>query len=163
MVKKHNNVSSKGRSTSGRKKENRFKQAYDVKWGIVLVVVLVLVVFNVLGVRSLVTEYIWNRLRPTPTSTPSQKINISPATGLDTDQTSYVKQAVEQLAEKLNLKKEEIEVISVKQKEWGDSSLGCPQKGKLYIQSITSGYEIELLAKGKKYIYHGGLNRVVSC
>lgn len=163
MVKKHNNTSSKGRSTFGRKKENKWGQNNNAKWGIILVVILVFVVFNVFGTRSLVTEYIWNRLRPTPTPTPFQIINISPAAGLDTDQTSYVKRAVENLAVKLNLKKENIELVSAKQKEWGDSSLGCPQKGKLYIQSITSGYEIELSAKGKKYIYHGGLNRVVSC
>jgi len=152
MVKKHK-----------AEKENSLKRTDDAKWGILLVVILVFIIFNVLGVRSLVTQYIWNKFRPTPTSTPKQIINISPAAGLDTDQASYVKRAVENLAARLNLKKEDIELISVKQKEWGDSSLGCPQKGKLYIQSITSGYEITLSAKGKKYIYNGGLNRVVSC
>lgn len=152
MVKKHKS-----------KQEDNLKRADDVKWGIILVVILAFIVFNVLGIRSLVTGYLWNRLRSTPTPTPKLIIKISPAIGLNTDQASYTKLAVENLALRLNLKKEDISLLSVKQKEWGDSSLGCPQKGKLYIQSITSGYEIELSAGGRKYIYHGGLNRVVSC
>lgn len=144
------------------RKENKWELNDNVRWGIVLVIVILFIVFNILGTRSLIIKA-WNKLLPTPTPTPFQNINISPATGLDTDQASYVKQAVEKLTTSLNLKREDVELVSVKQKEWADSSLGCPQKGKLYIQSITSGYEIELSAKGKKYIYHGGLNRVVSC
>lgn len=144
------------------RKETNIELNTSTKWVIVLAVITLLIVLNILGTRNLIIKT-WNKLRPTPTPTPSQKINISPAEGLNTDQASYAKLAEENLAVRLKIKKEDITLQSVKQKEWGDSSLGCPQKGKLYIQSITSGYEIALSAKGKKYIYHGGLNRVVSC
>ncbi len=151
MVKKHKD-----------NKENIKELNTSTKWVIVLAVITLFIVLNILGTRNLIIRT-WNKLRPTPTPTPSQKINISPAERLNTDQSSYAKLAVENLLARLKLKKDDISLLNVKQKEWGDSSLGCPQKGKLYIQSVTSGYEIELSAKGKKYIYHGGLNRVVSC
>ncbi len=98
-----------------------------------------------------------------PASVPIQNINISPAAGLETDQSDYTKLAIEALTAKLKIKKEDISVQKVQATQWNDSSLGCPQKGKLYIQSITTGFVIELSAQGKKYIYNGGLNRVVSC
>lgn len=144
------------------KKENQWELNKNARWGIALAVAVLFIAFNILGTRSLIIKT-WNKLLPTPTSTPLSSINISPAAGLTTDQAIYVKQAVEALAFKLKIKKEDIKVISVKEKEWNDSSLGCPEKGKLYIQSITSGYLIELSARSKTYIYHGGLNRVVSC
>lgn len=144
------------------KKENKWELNDNTKWVIVLVIVIFFVVFNILGTRSLIIKA-WNKLIPTPTPTPSQNINISPAAGLTTDQMVYVEQAIDALATKLKMKKDDIKVVSVKEKEWNDSSLGCPEKGKLYIQSITAGYLIELSVRSKTYIYHGGLNRVVSC
>lgn len=94
---------------------------------------------------------------PGPTS------EIMPPGSLNTDQTAYVKLAKTDLAAKLNKTIEEVKVKSVRVKEWNDSSLGCPKRGQLYIQSITSGYLIELAVGSKTYIYHGGLNRVVTC
>lgn len=152
MAKKHKNI----------KKENKLEWNDNMRWGIALIVIFIFILFNILGTRSLILKA-WNKLRPTPTPTPSPKVNISPAEGLSTDQANYVKLAIDTLSSKLKIKKDNIVVISVKDYQWNDSSLGCPQKGKLYIQAITPGYLIELSVAGKNYIYHGGLNRVVSC
>lgn len=152
MVKKRKN----------KKKEKDIKLNTNTKWIIILVVITVFVIFNVLGTRSLLKSVL-SKLRPTPTPTPTKIVNISPPEGLNRDQAVYVKQAVEVLAAKLKIKTEDIKVVSVKAKQWNDSSLGCPQKGYMYIQSITEGYIIELLYQGKSYYYNAGLNRVVSC
>lgn len=143
-------------------KENGLTWDDNARWGIVLVIVAVFIIFNIFGTRSLILKA-WNKLRPTPTPTPRQNIEISPAEGLSTDQANYVKLAIDTLSAKLRIKKEDISVVSVKDTQWNDSSLGCPEKGKLYIQAITPGYLIRLSAAGENYSYHGGLNRVVSC
>lgn len=143
-------------------KEKKLEVNDNAKWGIVLVAIGIFIVFNILGTRSLIIK-IWHKFIPTPTPTPTKVINITPSVELNTDQANYVKLAIEALTVKLRQKKENIEVVTVTKKEWGDSSLGCPGKGKLYLQVITQGYEIVLQYKGNKYIYNGGLNRVVSC
>lgn len=134
----------------------------NTKWVIILVVILVFVIFNVFGTRSML-QNIFYKLKPTPTPTPTKVVNVSPPSELTTDQTYYVNQAISALAEKLKVKTENVKVVSVKAKQWNDSSLGCPQRGYLYIQSITDGYIIELSVFGKIYYYNAGLNRVVSC
>lgn len=143
-------------------KKDIWEVSDNAKWGIILALVVLFIFFNILGTRSLVIK-IWNKLIPTPTPTPTKNINITPSVELNTDQANYVRLAIEALAVKLNTKKENIGVVTVRKKEWGNSSLGCPEKGKMYLQVITQGYEIVLLYKGNKYIYNGGLNRVASC
>lgn len=144
------------------KKEKKFEVNDNVKWGIVLVVIGIFVMFNIFGTKSLVVN-MWHKLIPTPTPTPTKTVIMTPAIELNTDQANYVKLAIEALTVKLAQKKENIEVVTVTKKEWGDSSLGCPEKGKLYLQVITQGFEIVLQYKEKQYTYNGGLNRVVSC
>lgn len=144
------------------RKKGSTKLHANVKWGLIIAVVLVFVVFNIFGTKTLLKD-ILSKLRPTPTPILPKIINISPPAELNTDQVYYVKLAVEALSARLDMKSEDIKIVSVKEKQWSDSSLGCPQKGVLYIQSITPGYVIELSAKGRTYFYNGGLNRVVSC
>lgn len=57
-----------------------------------------------------------------------------------------------------------VEVVSVEEVEWGDTSLGCPQPGQMYAQVITPGYRIRLRASGVVYEYHTDQRgRVVFC
>jgi hypothetical protein len=67
------------------------------------------------------------------------------------------------LAEKLGLAKEEIDVQSVEAVQWRDSSLGCPEEGKMYLQVITPGYRVVLSAGGETYEYHTDRSRAVLC
>jgi len=96
---------------------------------------------------------------PEPTSPPpSASQNIPP------EAEDQVALAVEDLARRLDIPREQIRVLKVERVEWGDTSLGCPQPGKMYAQVVTPGYRVSLEAKGKTYEYHTDLDRhVVLC
>jgi hypothetical protein len=44
-------------------------------------------------------------------------------------------------------------VVTAEAVEWPDGSLGCPQKGVMYIQQITPGYQVVLELDGTTYDY----------
>jgi len=74
-----------------------------------------------------------------------------------------VAQAIADLAGRLGVAAEAIQVRSVEALEWPDASLGCPQPGMVYAQVITPGYRIVLEAGGQAYEYHSSRSRVVYC
>ena len=57
------------------------------------------------------------------------------------------------LVSRLGVKENEISLVSVEAVTWNDSSLGCPEKGMMYIQVLTPGYRIILEVSGKQYDY----------
>lgn len=57
------------------------------------------------------------------------------------------------LASRLGVKENEISLVSVEAVTWNDTSLGCPEKGMMYVQVLTPGYRIILEAGGKQYDY----------
>lgn len=67
-----------------------------------------------------------------------------------------VDKALADLAERLEISKDEITVVSVEQVDWPDSSIGCPKPGEAYLTVIVPGYQIVLEAAGTKYDYHAG-------
>jgi len=58
------------------------------------------------------------------------------------------------LAERLEISVKEISIIQARAVEWNDGSLGCPQPGLMYIQVITPGFRVVLLAKDQMFDYH---------
>lgn len=58
------------------------------------------------------------------------------------------------LARELGISENEVRIVSVKDTEWRDASLGAGDADMFSAQVITPGYIIELEAKGKKYRYH---------
>lgn len=62
--------------------------------------------------------------------------------------------AATDLAGRLNVDVDEVNVASVEATEWRDSSLGCPQPGQNYMMVITPGFTVVLEAKGQQYRYH---------
>ena len=62
--------------------------------------------------------------------------------------------ATEDLASRLGVAAEKIGVLRAEVVEWPDTSLGCPQPGKMYAQIITSGHRIILKVDGEQYEYH---------
>lgn len=72
--------------------------------------------------------------------------------------TALIERAKTELAADAGLSAEAVEVVSVEQVEWSDSSLGCPKSGMMYAQVITPGYRIVLAADGQTYEYHSGLD-----
>ena len=67
------------------------------------------------------------------------------------------------LAQRLGIKIEEISVQSIVEKAWSNASLGCPEKGKLYVAVITPGYLIILETGGKTYDYRASTSWVRFC
>jgi len=59
--------------------------------------------------------------------------------------------AKEDLAEHSGVTVEKIAVLGIEAVEWPDTSLGCPQSGKMYAQAITPGYRIILKVGGEQY------------
>ena len=79
----------------------------------------------------------------------------SPSSGeIPEEAVPLVNAAVEDLAARLSLSRDEITVEAVQQKTWNDSSLGCPAPGGFYAEMRTSGYRIVLRANGELFAYH---------
>jgi hypothetical protein len=76
-------------------------------------------------------------------------------------QNPLVRQAKEDLAQRLNVPIEDIELLMYEQVVWRDSSLGCPQPGIMYAQVITPGLRVILEAGGKRYEYHTDTGQLV--
>ncbi|MFW5869064.1 MAG: hypothetical protein ACOCX2_14660 [Armatimonadota bacterium] len=65
-----------------------------------------------------------------------------------------VQAAVADLAQKLEINEDAINVASFEEVTWPDASLGNPQPGELYAQVETPGYRVFLEAEGERYEYH---------
>jgi hypothetical protein len=72
-----------------------------------------------------------------------------------------VRLAKEDLAQRLGVAVDQIQLVSVEAVNWSDTSLGCPQPGMMYAQVITPGYRVVLEAGGKQYDYHTDEGRFV--
>lgn len=116
-----------------------------------------------LGARGKQYEYHSDRMKmvvrcDVPRSTAT--VGATPMTG----QPDVVRLAIADLSRSLGLRPEEIAVRQVEPVDWPDSSLGCPQPGRAYLQVITPGYRIVLAAGGRQYTYHGNLkDTVIRC
>lgn len=70
-----------------------------------------------------------------------------------------VRQAVEDLAQRESMSTDDIEVVSVEEVMWSDSSMGCPRPDMRYRQIPQDGLRIILRAKGRQHTYHSGGHR----
>jgi len=57
------------------------------------------------------------------------------------------------LAKRLNIPESEIKTASVSDTDFPDMSLGAPEKEEMAAQMISTGWRINLTAKGKNYEY----------
>lgn len=73
-----------------------------------------------------------------------------------------VRLAHEALASELNVPRDQITVVRFAPEEWPDSSLGCPQPGRTYLQVITPGYRVILAVNGREYEYHTNQTTMVT-
>lgn len=126
-----------------------------------LSVIFVLFVISILGYRFVKSTPMFLTPTPTPSSAPSMDIVTQGEPGLSRDE--YVAKAKETLAGKLNITVSEINLVSIEEVRFGDTSLGCPQSGRFYSQVITPGYKIVLLTQNNNYTYNAGVNKVINC
>jgi hypothetical protein len=133
-------------------------------WFLIIgVVSLVLIINLISGDKILSMEEIIKKVNPTLTPTPTRIILdiVTPSALLPKDK--YLELAKSDLTKKLNIDSKNVKVISVEPYDFSDTSLGCPQKGKIYAPAVTSGFIIKLEVLNKTYIYHAGLGKVISC
>ena len=98
---------------------------------------------------------------PAPTDTPSDTPD-SPSVPSEAEK--VVERAKIDLAQRKGVAKEKIVLIRVEYVDWPDTSLGCPEPGKVYAQVITPGYKILLSDGQEEYEYHSDKeNNVVYC
>ncbi len=96
-----------------------------------------------------------------PLSTPPA--SDAPEMAMPDEAQEMVELVKQDLSERLDLGRNQIEIASLEKVEWPDTSLGCPEPGQAYAQVITPGYEITLQAEGQRYSYHTGGDRFVLC
>jgi hypothetical protein len=86
---------------------------------------------------------------------------MPPSDIIDDIDNPLVMQARQDLADRLGVSLEGIEVLSFEAVVWPDASMGCPKPGMAYIQVPQDGALIRLSAAGQEYDYHSGGNRGV--
>jgi hypothetical protein len=92
---------------------------------------------------------------PTP-SLVEEDSEMTPSASVSPGLQPFVDQALADLAERLSIEVEQIEVVEAKAVVWPDGSLGCPQPGLVYTQVQQEGYLIRLRVDRLVYDYHGG-------
>jgi len=100
-----------------------------------------------------------------PAATPTDTQTGTPASpSVPSEAEKAVEQAKIDLAQRKGIAKEKIVLIRVDDVDWPDTSLGCPEPGKVYAQVITPGYKILLSDGQDEYEYHSDKeNNVVYC
>jgi len=97
---------------------------------------------------------------PTPTIVEPAPTAGEPTVPPEATEVTLVKQ---DLAQRLNIAVDQIQIVSVKAVDWPDTSLGCPKPNMLYAEVVTPGFEIVLEANGQEYFYHTGGGEFVLC
>ncbi|MGD2049193.1 MAG: hypothetical protein PVH03_06840 [Chloroflexota bacterium] len=77
-----------------------------------------------------------------------------PAPGVPNTSTLPIETAKIDLAKRLDIKVDDISLVSVEPEIWSDSSLGCPAPGINYLMVLVKGFRITLEGDGEKYTYH---------
>jgi hypothetical protein len=96
-------------------------------------------------------------LTPVPQgSTPNPEAVVTPASA---HQREKITQAAEDLARRLNITADQIQLIDIASVVWSDGSLGCPQPGMFYTQALVEGLRIRLGVGERIYHYHSGRNQ----
>ncbi len=66
-------------------------------------------------------------------------------------------------AETLELAPDRFELVSVTPADWRDSSLGCPERGKVYAPALTSGFKVTLRESDREHVVHVAGGRGIVC
>ena len=97
-------------------------------------------------------------------STSTSISSLITSTTIDTTSTSenemnheeVVQEAIRDLAARLDVAEAAIEVVEVRDVQWPDGALGCPEEGKMYTQAVVDGTQVLLGADERIFDYHAG-------
>lgn len=73
---------------------------------------------------------------------------------LDPELKKVVELARQDLSKHLAAKVAAIDLVSAERVTWRDSSAGCPEPDRMYMQVLTEGARIVLTVSGREYRYH---------
>lgn len=91
-----------------------------------------------------------------PAAPPLMPAYPGPDSSIDPAMEPLIKIAKADLAKRLGISENEINVVEARAVVWPDASLGCPQPGMAYIQILFEGGLIRLEVAGQVYEYHSG-------
>lgn len=94
----------------------------------------------------------------TVTTTTTMATTTTPETPMQEEDT--VEAAIGDLATRLRISPDEIELIDHREVQWPDGSIGCPEEGMFYTQAIVEGSQVLLGAGDRIYDYHAGSDGV---
>lgn len=60
------------------------------------------------------------------------------------------------LATRLDIEPDAIELAEARAVTWRNGALGCPQEGAMYTQALVEGFYVRLVVDGQDYPYHAG-------
>jgi hypothetical protein len=95
----------------------------------------------------------------TPTETEAMTTSQPAPPSYDPAMEPLVQIARQDLAERLGIAVDEIEVLEAQGVVWGDTSMGCPHPDMGYLQVPQDGALIRLSVGNREYNYHSGGNR----
>lgn len=76
---------------------------------------------------------------------------------------SAIERAKADLAERLNVSENDVKEVSVSETDFPDMSLGAPTADEMSAQMISTGWQINLEADGKKYEYRADKYQLRLC
>lgn len=91
---------------------------------------------------------------PEPPPTENMPMTKPPPDQADTGPAERL--AVIDLAQRLAIETDRVQVVSAQAVTWSDGALGCPQPDGMYTQALVEGFQIVLAAQGDEYHYHAG-------
>jgi hypothetical protein len=65
-----------------------------------------------------------------------------------------VQSALTSAAAKMGVDASKLTVVHLEQREWSDTSLGCPEPGRVYAQVVTPGWLVVIAGDGQALVYH---------
>ena len=116
-------------------------------------------IFLMIGCNPIASPNTPEGISPTQNAQPTEAQGVStPMNASETPASSGPENLIgmvkADLAQRLSVSAEQINVVESVEVEWSDSSLDCPQPDMLYTQVITPGYRILLEVNGQTYEYH---------
>ncbi len=84
---------------------------------------------------------------------------MTTATAFAMDVDEHVNSARADLAKRLDIPEDGVQVESARQVQWRSGAMGCPKKGMQYTQVVTPGFLIILEAGGDSFRYHAGMKK----
>ncbi len=89
--------------------------------------------------------------------------SVPPYAGEEKPENTLIEAAKTDLARRLIINADQIEVRAVESRQWPDASLGCPQPDMMYAQVIIQGFQIILSVEGQEFDYRTDLQRAILC